>query len=399
MLFVFSTAGLVVVNGETLEPTDSHIVQLYVDGNVLSVPSRASDVGTFLERNNIELAQEDKVEPAKDATIDRDNYRINIYRARPYLIRDGSREISTLSAQTSPRLVAEEAGLVLAQADKVEFSAPQQYELARVIDIARAKKVTLVVYGQPTELYTNTATLSELLAEVGVSPATDDEITPGLSAAITSGAVYSINRNGITVVTEEVAIEPETEYIQDNTLSFGSTVVRDPGEAGKRIVTYEVTLVNDVEVARKELTSVLVSQPRNRVVARGQAAVSVGADKESLMLQAGIDPSEFGAVDYIISRESGWCALKWQGQIGYCPSFYEEKFPGSESAGIGYGLCQSTPAKKMASAGDDWRTNALTQLKWCTGYARARYGSWTAAYEFWVVNHWSYEFWVVNHWR
>jgi hypothetical protein len=51
-------------------------------------------------------------------------------------------------------------------------------------------------------------------------------------------------------------------------------------------------------------------------------------------------------------------------------------------------LCQSTPASKMASAGDDWRTNPVTQIKWCTGYAVGRYGSWTNAYEFWAAHSW-----------
>jgi len=40
-----------------------------------------------------------------------------------------------------------------------------------------------------------------------------------------------------------------------------------------------------------------------------------------------------------------------------------------------YGLPQANPGTKMASAGADWRTNPVTQLKWMHGYALARYGS------------------------
>jgi hypothetical protein len=41
----------------------------------------------------------------------------------------------------------------------------------------------------------------------------------------------------------------------------------------------------------------------------------------------------------------------------------------------------------MASAGADWATNPVTQLKWCNGYAVGRYGSWGAAYNHWLANH------------
>lgn len=44
-----------------------------------------------------------------------------------------------------------------------------------------------------------------------------------------------------------------------------------------------------------------------------------------------------------------------------------------------YGLPQSTPGTKMASAGPDWRTSRATQLKWMRSYTIARFGSECAA--------------------
>lgn len=40
-----------------------------------------------------------------------------------------------------------------------------------------------------------------------------------------------------------------------------------------------------------------------------------------------------------------------------------------------YGIPQSLPGSKMASAGSDWRTNPATQIKWGLGYISDRYGS------------------------
>jgi hypothetical protein len=38
-----------------------------------------------------------------------------------------------------------------------------------------------------------------------------------------------------------------------------------------------------------------------------------------------------------------------------------------------YGIPQALPGKKMASAGDHWRRNASTQIRWGLRYVRARY--------------------------
>ena len=86
------------------------------------------------------------------------------------------------------------------------------------------------------------------------------------------------------------------------------------------------------------------------------------------MTQAGISASDFGYVDYIVSHESGWNLFATEPTSG------------------AYGLCQSLPGYKMASAGADWGTNPVTQMSWCNNYAIARYGSWYDAYIYWV-NH------------
>ena len=89
------------------------------------------------------------------------------------------------------------------------------------------------------------------------------------------------------------------------------------------------------------------------------------------MRAAGIAESDFGYVDAIITRESGWGVTKWN------------------RAGSGaYGLGQALPASKMAPYGADYMTNPVTQLRWANAYAVNRYGSWANAYNFWMVRHW-----------
>jgi hypothetical protein len=55
-----------------------------------------------------------------------------------------------------------------------------------------------------------------------------------------------------------------------------------------------------------------------------------------------------------------------------------------------YGIPQSLPGSKMATFGDDWRTNPITQIKWGLWYIDERYGSPCNAWSTWQARspHW-----------
>lgn len=143
-------------------------------------------------------------------------------------------------------------------------------------------------------------------------------------------------------------------------------------------MTYEINIVNNVETGRKVIQKVVTKTPVTQIAVVGTSLSGIKGD----MALAGIAPGDYQYADYIISHESGWCPTKAQGQWGGCPPY-----AGYVPATGGYGLCQSTPGSKMASAGADWATNPVTQLRWCSGYAKSRYGGWAAAYSHWLSTH------------
>ena len=82
----------------------------------------------------------------------------------------------------------------------------------------------------------------------------------------------------------------------------------------------------------------------------------------SRMRAYGWGSDQFRCLDLLWTRESGWRADAYNASSG------------------AYGIPQSLPGSKMASAGADWRTNAATQINWGLGYIDARYGSPCAAW-------------------
>ena len=83
------------------------------------------------------------------------------------------------------------------------------------------------------------------------------------------------------------------------------------------------------------------------------------------MAAAGIASSDWGYVDWVVSKESGWNPNATNPSSGAC------------------GLVQVYPCSKLPNAYDP-----VVNLRWANGYATGRYGSWAGAVEFWQANHW-----------
>ncbi|WEK59710.1 MAG: transglycosylase SLT domain-containing protein [Candidatus Microbacterium colombiense] len=98
----------------------------------------------------------------------------------------------------------------------------------------------------------------------------------------------------------------------------------------------------------------------------GPVMYSGGGAPAEWMAAAGIAQADMGYVDYIVSRESGWNPNATNSSSGAC------------------GLVQALPCSKVPGNG----YNPVDNLRWATGYATGRYGSWAGAYSFWTNNHW-----------
>ncbi|MDB5181573.1 MAG: hypothetical protein JWP13_336 [Candidatus Saccharibacteria bacterium] len=381
---VIITGGLVAFFNRTPVTVDPNVVVISDDKQQQIVSSKEPTVGALLEKLDIDVNEGDVVEPSTETPIQQDDFRINIYRAVPVEVVDGGQTTFALSARTTERSVASQAGVMIYPEDKLikqpitDFVATGGISEQVIID--RATPVQVNLYGSLVTLRTHATTVGELLAERKIKLAPQDQVKPSLDTPLATAGPISVIRNGLSTVTVQEDIAMPVQNVPDNTLSYGVSAVRQQGAPGKKAVVYEVNTQNGVEVGRRVIQATVVQEPVPEVRVIGSNLSGIKGD----MARAGISPDQYEYADYIISRESGWCPTKWQGEHGGCPAFHGTP----SSSGTGYGLCQSTPAWKMASSGEDWATNPVTQLKWCTGYANGRYGSWQGAYNFWTKNHW-----------
>ncbi len=376
-------AGLIYYRGgsHSFRPSQSHVVFVFNNGQKRTVDTKAKTVGELIRRLNLKLIPEDVVEPATNTQIVEDNFRINVYHARPVTIIDGSNKIVTLTAQKSPRVVAEAANLKINHEDLATFAQGSIKDniIGEQVLVSRATPIMLNLYGTQVPSYTQAHNVGELMSEKHIKLDNGETVNPVSSTPIRPSLQVFILAKGSQVVTTEESIPAPIQTVNDITLSFGSKVIRQQGQPGKQAVTYLITMVKGVESSRKIIQQVIVQAPVPEIQALG-ATIDINGDKSAIMAQAGISSGDYAYVNYIVSRESGWCPTKAQGEH-FCPAVPDNQFTPN-----GYGLCQSTPGTKMASAGTDWATNPITQLHWCSSYADRVYGGWGGAYNHWIAH-------------
>jgi len=367
--------------GHTYRPSDSHVVFVFDSGHKQTIDTKAPTVGELVSRLNLHLIPQDVVEPSLDTPIVEDNFRVNIYHARPVTIIDGNTKVVTLTAQKSARTVAEDAGLQVKPEDLATFSQGDIKDnvIGEQVTISRATPIQLNLYGTQVPSYTQAHTVAQILTEKHIVLDNGESVNPDLKTSVTPGMQVFILAKGSRVETDQEAVPFPVQQVNDFSLSFGTKVVRQKGADGKQAVTYLVT-DNKGNLVKKIIQQALIQAAVPQIEAIG-ATIDINGDKSAVMSQAGISSGDYAYVNYIVSHESGWCATKAQGEH-VCPATPDNPYTSG-----GYGLCQSTPGTKMATAGADWTTNPITQLHWCSSYADRAYGGWANAYYHWLDHH------------
>ena len=214
----------------------------------------------------------------------------------------------------------------------------------------------VIYYGKPTWLVEKQPeVVVDWYAEDGKEPMTipiirksvdskDVEVTIELSSK-RSGTVIpgkGLRLEGFPKFSDTYFIDTVSySLVRDGNISVTASTVRDPEK--QKSVGSGVTL--DLE-----------ETDYDNIKGVKQYARALAADKY------GWGDNQFAALDKLWTRESNW------------------NYKAENSSSGAYGIPQSLPGNKMASAGADWRTNPQTQIKWGLNYIKERYGSPIAAW-------------------
>jgi hypothetical protein len=206
-----------------------------------------------------------------------------------------------------------------------------------------------------------------------IAPQSADVITSEVSAsARLETAIDRQNRDQTVELMTAVADKQREELAAaEAAAAAAAEAARQAEEEARAKAEEEARAQAEAEAAAKAEAE---RQARAEAASRARArATSPDGAKDlarAMLADHGWSDSQFSCLDKLWTRESNWN--------------YKARNPSSGA----YGIPQSLPASKMASAGSDWRDNPETQIEWGLGYIQDRYGSPCSAWSHSQSNGW-----------
>jgi hypothetical protein len=291
-----------------------------VDGHKLTVQSSATTVAEALAEAGIALGPKDVATPALGTTLTGVPTVIQVDRSLPVRVMDGGYLVAAGEVPAGkPEGVLQSLNVPLGPADKVTASMPS------ITDNFVGQIVT---------------------------------VTRGVSTAFES-------------------VPAPTQTVSDGNLNVGTSQARQQGINGQQQVTFRLVYIPGQGYTRQVLASLVTLAPVPTIVANGTKVVAKPTpvvtpppssdEARSLgykMMAERWGASEWGCLDQLWTHESGW------------------RTTAGNSSGA-YGIPQSYPGSKMASAGSDYLTNPSTQIAWGLSYIGSKYGSPCQAWSHW----------------
>lgn len=255
-------------------------VFLIVDGNTTPLWTPLTNPDAILRDAQVTVGADDRIvidgTQARLADLSRWPVPVTallIRHALDLTITDGN-DMRTL--RTTALTVGEalfEAGMTLYLADEVYpgLNAPVTADLN--VTIERARPINIIADGETIQTRTQGETISDALADAGVSLVGLDYAIPGEETPLLPGMSVRVIRVTEDITSSETTISYETVYQADPTLEIDQQRVAQNGANGTQTTRLRVRYENGIEVERIEESTSVTRQVANHVIAYGTNVV------------------------------------------------------------------------------------------------------------------------------
>lgn len=390
-------------------------VDVTIEVNGVSRPfsTFAADVDAVLANAGVHIRSVDKVAPARNSTVS-DGMTIVVRHAQTLDVDINGKTTSITTTARSVQDVLKE----LSSYGSVQAAANRSQERDILLPLLTHEQDVMVYFGDKTQsvrLLPGQDIRKRLIAE-GIPIAPLDRVRARIENGHFTIDVQTVVR-GLVKTTEAIDFTERTE--QSDQYFVGESVVSHPGVKGVKTIDLWQESINGQVVHSSRLAESVTAAAQEQIRLTGSKPVS-----PLELMKAGIDPQakledviesngttskRFRAPLGSLSSDDEIAALRVEADLAGIPLVYSGEDPRSiarplvEGYGWGddqfrclvalwdresrwnpyalnsssgaYGIPQSLPGNKMASAGADWQTNPATQIKWGLGYISGRYGS------------------------
>nr|WP_193373478.1 transglycosylase SLT domain-containing protein [Nocardiopsis alkaliphila] len=198
------------------------------------------------------------------------------------------------------------------------------------------------------------------------------------AATLVAGATFAVSAFADDGPDPEVAasaVVPESEEPATDT---------EPEGDDDFFAASEPLTEDELQARRTQAQEQRETAQGNRVLSTSATGSAIQEEEEEEEEEEEVPPEYSGdpkGIALQMVTDNGWGADQFHGCLE--PLWEKESNwnPYAENPSSGaYGIPQSLPGSKMATHGDDWRTNPATQIAWGIDYIKGRYGTPCAAW-------------------
>lgn len=250
-----------------------------VDDGVTTVyESRGESVLDVLEETGIVIDEADVVTPALSADIPIDRV-IQIERARTVSLQIGYGQIETI--ETRERTVEDvllRYGVSVRDGDDVYPGIRTPITSGMTIRYQPVLALDVIVGDEAKTVYTMAQTVEQALKEANVTVSDQDTVEPALSTPVRDGMTITVNESRDVVQYESRLIPFEIVREEDDTLALGETKVVQVGVPGLERTRYALTVENGTITNRTETSVETLRTVRPQIIKLG---TKVAAEPEA----------------------------------------------------------------------------------------------------------------------
>ncbi len=226
--------------------------------------TRSRTVGQFLNENNIEIKENERVFPEKDHMLLR-NTVIRVYSPVTVMVIDDDVATNYSTTMQTVEEFLKEAKISVSADDSISVEDDDEIFDGEIIVITRAKKVTFIDGNKLYSIKTCLKTVGEAAALIESDIDEDDYMLPSEETKILNGMTIEIVRVTKSNTIKTVAVPYGTDYIETDELPYGEERKLSDGINGEAVQTIEVKFENGIQTDEKFISQQVVKEPVNEV--------------------------------------------------------------------------------------------------------------------------------------
>ena len=260
MALFITTLSLVLIDGKKKNVT------MDLNGKQIELRTAEATVGDLLAANDVNVSEHDSVEPAISTPLENDTA-IKWQKAKQVLIDIDGKTQELWTTEATVNDVLKTAEIEITTHDEVEPALATKITDNQPIAIAKAFPVTVKDGGKESTVWTTQTTVRQFLTDQKIRLSNLDKVEGDSKAKLTaSNAVVNIARvEKVTDMVEETA-DFKTKRKTDMTMLKGEEKVVTNGKKGKLQKKFEITKKNGKIVSREFVGKTMVEEPTHKVV-------------------------------------------------------------------------------------------------------------------------------------